>query len=353
MPLNVLKKDPLNAESSLVNLRSSVTSEDSFYVRTHFEVPEIKSSNWELKVELDGTIQRSFSYKELSTMHQHSLTAILECAGNGRKNFGTRAEGEIEWGDCAVGNATWTGVSVPDLMKTIGLGQREMAKVSEFLFIGKDGSQEKSAPLEDKTRFVRALPKDKALDQNTIIALKMNGRPLSKEHGFPARAIVPGWYAMASVKWLDRILLSTKKTPFQGHFNAVKYVYQWDKEGSLVTEPITRLLVKSLITFPREGDSLSLDKRITVTGKAWSGSGKIVEVEVDHGDGWKKTKLDDGNENFSWRTWKYGWTPERRGEAILRARATDEEGNVQPDVVDPNRYLYGYNGILKIQVNVI
>ena len=321
-------------------------------MRNHFEIPEIKPANWELKIELDGELQRSFTYKELSGMHQHAVTAILECAGNGRKNFGTSVEGEIEWGDCAVGNGSWNGVRLSDLIDDVGLTPRDLGKVREFLFTGKDGSQDSSLPMEDAARFVRALPKEKAMDENTLVALQMNGRPLSKERGFPARLLVPGWYAMASVKWLDRVAMSTKKTPFRGHFNGVKYVYETQKEGKWVTAPVTQLLVKSLITYPEEEDTVPSGRPIIVSGKAWSGFGKVVEVELDFGEGWMKTRLEDDRGSFGWRSWKYEWTPEKRGEIYLRARATDETGNVQPETVDSNRYLYGYNGIQKIRVDV-
>jgi DMSO/TMAO reductase YedYZ molybdopterin-dependent catalytic subunit len=352
MTLKVLTKEPMNCESSFTNLESDLTGEDLFYVRSHFAVPKIDLATWRLQIKLDGEVLKSISYTDLSVMRQHSLNAILECAGNGRKNFGRQVEGEIDWGDCAVGNASWRGVLIPDLIKAVHPDVRDFSKVKELLFIGADGSQETSTPLESKMRYVRALPKEKAMDGDTIVALSMNGRPLSKEHGFPARTIVPGWYAMASVKWLNRIVLSTQKSDFQGHFNRVKYIYVTEKNGRSINEPVVQLRVKSLITRPEEGDTIPLEKPIMISGKAWSGFGKVVKVELDFGLGWKKAVLENNSERFGWQTWKYEWIPEKKGQTVLKVRATDETGNVQPEVGQLNKYLYGYNGIHTIHVNV-
>ncbi len=352
MSLKVLKEEPLNCESSFTNLKSDLTGEDQFYVRDHFEIPRIDLATWRLKIELDGEVLKSLSYPDLSAMHQHSLNATLECAGNGRKNFGRRVEGEIEWGDCAVGTASWTGVSLPDLIDAVNPDRGDIAKVRELLFFGADGSSESSTPLESKMQFVRALPKKKAMDGDTMVALRMNGHPLSKEHGFPARAIVPGWYAMASVKWLHRIILFTKVSNFRGHFNGVKYVYETEKEGKWVTQPVTQLRVKSLIIYPQEGDTIPLEKPTMISGKAWSGFGKIVKVELNLGSGWKKAVMVNESERFAWQTWRYEWLPEKKGQIVLKVRATDEAGNVQPESGELNKYLYGYNGMHKIHVNV-
>jgi len=351
-PLNVLKNSPLNGEALLSNLQSDLTSEPAFYVRNHFDTPTIELASWRLQLELDGKIRKSFSYSELSSMPKHTVPATLECAGNGRKNFGQQVEGEIDWGDCAVGTASWSGVSIMDLVRAANLHRDDLDKIRELLFVGADGSSEDSVSLESKLRFVRSLPVGKAMDRDTIIALEMNGHPLTRNHGFPARVIVPGWYAMASVKWLSRVILSTNKTNFHGHFNATKYVYEFDLSSKTLKEPITELKVKSLITFPEDGQTIPFGKKIEILGKAWSGFGKIVRVEVDTG-GWKNALVQDDNGEYAWKTWRLVWTPEKRGRVTLKVRAMDNKGNAQPESAQRNRYLYGYNAIQKIHVNVV
>jgi DMSO/TMAO reductase YedYZ molybdopterin-dependent catalytic subunit len=287
-------------------------------------------------------------------MPPHKVAVTLECAGNGRKHFGRKVDGEVEWGDGAVGTASWSGVSVAQIISAANLDPLELEKTRELLFVGADGPQDNfSAPLESKSKFVRALPMDKALDRDTIVALQMNGRPLPKDHGAPARLIVPGWYGMASVKWLSRIIFSSKMASFEGHYQGVKYVYETEHFGKPVKEPVTQLRVKSLITFPKNEASISLGQPVTVTGKAWSGFGRISRIEVDFGTGWKTAELEKNESPYAWNEWTLLWTPERKGPVTLRVRATDEKGNIQPESPENNRYLYGYNAIQEIHIAVI
>ena len=230
--LNVLQKSPPNCEAVPQNLQSELTQEDAFYIRNHFPSPKIDVSIWKLDLILDGFEKKAFSYEDLLSMPQKTVVVTLECAGNGRKNFGTKVEGETEWGDFAVSTAEWRGVSVADLLKASDFTDNELSQVKELIFIGADGNTDESFPLENKSKYVRSLPILKAMDSDTIVALEMNGRTLPVDHGFPARVVVPGWYAMASVKWLKKISLSTSASEFQGYFNWTKYVYVTEENGS-------------------------------------------------------------------------------------------------------------------------
>src|SRR5579872_4729737 len=214
----------LNYETPLEALAQEITDNHVFYKRNHFPSPEISSADWNLKIEL-GSVKASFSLDELRSFQQRSVSAVLECAGNMRTNFGFKVEGEFEWGNGAVASAIWTGVPLNFLITKSGFNWSELSEITEVIFVGSDGATQIEVPIESRKKYARSLPHEKALDQDTIVALGMNGQALPKDHGFPARLIVPGWYAMASVKWLDRIILSKSAEEFQGYFNKTKYVY--------------------------------------------------------------------------------------------------------------------------------
>jgi DMSO/TMAO reductase YedYZ molybdopterin-dependent catalytic subunit len=352
-PLNVVQKSPPNCESVPQHLQSELTPVDAFYIRNHFPSPKIDASHWKLDLVLDGFEKKVFSYEDLLSLPQKTVVATLECAGNGRRHFNTKVEGEIEWGDLAVSTAEWRGVSVADLVKSSSLTNDELDRVTEFIFIGADGNQNESIPLENKSKFVRSLPLQKAIDEDTIVALEMNGRPLPIDHGFPARVVVPGWYAMASVKWLKKILLSTYASEFQGYFNSTKYVYVTEENGSSKKDPITNLRVKSLIIYPEDGGSIPLGNGIVINGKAWSGFAKVSKVELDYGEGWYPVVLEKNESgSYSWISWQFQLVPKKKGSMTLRVRATDENGNMQPDLPQFNKYLYGYNAIQEIRISV-
>ncbi len=202
-------------------------------------------------------------------MRQRTVTATLECAGNGRSGFSRVASGEVPWGNGAVGTARWSGVPLRELFANCGMTELGTQVVAEGEDIGLVHGQ--PSPI----RFVRTLPFEKALEEDTILALKMNSKPLQVEHGFPARLIVPGWYGMASVKWVRaiRVLPGAALNTF---FNSVKYVY----DSQLGQGPVTEMRVKSLVTSPQEGDRVRVGQRVSISGKAWSGSGSIERVEV-------------------------------------------------------------------------
>jgi sulfite dehydrogenase len=133
----------------------------------------------------------------------------------------------------------------------------------------------------------------------------------------------------------------------------VKYVYFYDREGRQAREPVGEVRVKSIITHPLDGDAVRLGRTVTISGKAWSGGGKISSVEVDHGNGWERATIDRAaGGGFAWVTWRKRWVPDRRGEAKIAARATDESGNMQPLEPLENRFQYGYNAAQRIRVKV-
>ncbi len=337
-------------ETPLQDLQPMITPSESFFIRSHFPTPKINTRDWMLCIEADKAVFK-LSLKDLQKMPQETITATLECAGNGRNGFPKRAEGEILWGDGAVGNAAWTGVPLRYIL-------REKCKLSSasgsldcktIFFEGSDIYKSLGRSGKSPRRFVRYLGIKKALDKGTIIALRMNGRPLPKEHGFPARLIVPGWYAMASVKWLSKITLSEESHP-RSFFNDSRYVYKSKGPSS----PVTDMRVKSLITNPLCGQRLARGETTTVSGKAWSGSGCVVRVELRIDGRCFDAEISKRtiSTKYAWIAWRKDWTPKKSGDVAISVRATDSGGNDQPDLPFGNVFQYGYNAPNKIIVKV-
>jgi DMSO/TMAO reductase YedYZ molybdopterin-dependent catalytic subunit len=331
---------PFNIETPLSELNSEFTPNQSFFVRTHFPIPVVDAESWQLTVE--GEVDRTLhlSYKVLSGMPRRTVAATLECAGNGRMGFKDVAPAELAWGNGAVSTAVWAGFPLRDLLEKAGISRDANQVVVE----GEDAGPE---PGSEKTiYFVRSLPLEKALDSDTIIALTMNGKTLTTAHGFPARLIVPCWYAMASVKWVKRVRVLSGE-PFKAYFDT-KYVYAME-QGVV---PVTEMRVKSLVTSPLNGAVAYTGKFVLITGKAWSGAGAIKRVDISVGDKWTEAQFDQPMGRYTWATWRISWTPMEVADVEISARATDMTGNSQ--LVEPmqNRYQYGYNALHTIGVHV-
>jgi DMSO/TMAO reductase YedYZ molybdopterin-dependent catalytic subunit len=216
----------------------------------------------------------------------------------------------------------------------------------QLVFTGADHG----TPTEKVRRFDRSLSVGRGEHQDVLVATAMNGAPLTDEHGAPARLVVPGWYGMAWVKWLDRI--EARATEFEGHFQTSKYTYRFERDGRPTVEPVRRVRVKSLLTSPAPGQRLVRGSRYRVTGKAWSGSAPVVKVEVDVGDGWRSARLTSGEGRYDWSTWEAEWVPRTAGPARIRSRATDACGEAQPAALFDNEYQYGCNSVQVVEVEV-
>jgi DMSO/TMAO reductase YedYZ molybdopterin-dependent catalytic subunit len=269
----------------------------------------------------------------------------LECSGNKRAYFRPKAFGE-QWRDGDVTQLAWKGVPLADLLTVAGTSSEAV----EVVFEGNDYGKEPD--MENPESFARSLPVSKALHPGTIIAYELNGEEIPFEHGYPLRLIVPQWYGMASVKWLKRISVIDHK--FEGHFQAVDYVYYPNKDNDEGKTPVTTINVSSIIQQPLNMQSLELGSHI-IDGMAWTGEGKIesVEVSFDEGKSWAKANIKEcGGEPYSCVMWYYSWNPEKRGEYTIMSRARDTEGRVQPMEAQWNRKGYGYNAVYVIKVKV-
>src|SRR5262249_34732044 len=157
-----------------------------------------------------------------------------------------------------------------------------------------------------------------------LIAYQMNGRDLPKDHGYPVRAIVPGHYGMACVKWLTGIRAVTE--PFQGYWQTSDYAY-WDyADGQPIRRPLGEMRIKSEITRPVVYERLAANQAYTITGASWAGETEIARVAVtmDGGVTWAEAEFLDPVRRYAWRRWKLDWiTPQKTGQYTLMARAED------------------------------
>jgi DMSO/TMAO reductase YedYZ molybdopterin-dependent catalytic subunit len=319
---------------------------ERFFTRSHFPIPPVDPRTWRLTLAGDMRWPGRFGLTELDRRPQRSVVAVLECAGNSRRRFGRVADGEVPWGDGAVSVAEWTGVPLREILRDAGVH----ASAREIVFEGADaGGGGVDRP---NVRFARSLPVDVALGSpDILIATAMNGAPLDPDHGAPARLLVPGWYGMASVKWLVRI--EAIDHPFSGPFQTERYVYRRSDLPGAPTTPVSRLRVKSLIVSPREAEQVPLGTPAVIRGRAWSGSEVVAQVDVDVGDGWQPARLAPGAAPHEWVAWSKVWTPRTLGPAEIAVRATDGAGYTQPDAPEPNDFQYGFNAIHRVRVDVV
>jgi DMSO/TMAO reductase YedYZ molybdopterin-dependent catalytic subunit len=183
-----------------------------------------------------------------------------------------------------------------------------------------------------------------------LLAYAMNGEPLPIQHGYPLRVIVPGWYAVTSVKWLTEIELIGH--PFSGHFQTGSYFYEWPRSGPVVREPVTFQRVRALITEPGAGEAVDRGD-LAIRGVAWSGAAPIARVEVRVGGAaWQEARLVGERKRHAWQWWELLTRIEGAGSITLRARATDLAGRTQPEESEWNRLGYGNNAIQEVLVHV-
>src|SRR3984957_9990918 len=319
-----------------------------FFVRNHMHEPgEVNAEDWRLSI--GGEVEKpvTFTLNDLAKLESHSVVNTLECAGNGRSLQRPQVPG-IQWGKGAVGTARFSGPRLRELLQRAGV----KSTGKHVMFRGLDEVPGKVPP------FIRSIPIEKALDPDTLIATHMNGSPLTKHHGFPGRALVPGWVGAASCKWLTEIKVLDSE--FVGNFMNPGYRLpnQPVKPGDTVkpedTHPVTALSVKSVIAGPSDGANLKAGK-VTVHGAAWAGEADIVKVEIsaDGGASWSPAKLAHDQSHYAWRLWSYDCKIGKAGEHTIQSRATDSQGHTQPatPVWNPSGYLYNAVDQVKIYVS--
>jgi DMSO/TMAO reductase YedYZ molybdopterin-dependent catalytic subunit len=336
----------VDLETPVEYFNTWLTPVPHFFVRNHMHEPaELNAEDWRLAV--GGEVEKpvTLNLTELSKSEMHAVVNTLECAGNGRSLHRPQVPG-VQWGKGAVSTARFSGPRLRDILQRAGV----KSTGKHVMFRGLDEVPGKVPP------FIRSIPIEKAMDSDTLIATHMNGAPLTKHHGFPVRALVPGWVGAASIKWLTEI--KVLETEFSGNFMSPGYRFpnQPVTPGDTVkpedTHPLTGLSVKSVISGPSDGSKVKAGT-VRVHGAAWAGEADIVKVEIstDGGAGWNAAKLGQEQSHYAWRLWSYEWKAKGGDYAIL-SRATDSQGRTQPAtaVWNPSGYLYNAPDQVKVHV---
>lgn len=335
----IVTSGPENSETPLEQVPSWVTPNRLFFVRNHFEPPVVNDARaWELTLEGLVTRPMRWTLAQLEAMPQHGVFATVECAGNGRSFLKEKAEG-VQWGAGAIGHAEWTGVRLRDLLEPAGI----KASATEIIFEGADRGEEGGKTMN----FSRSLPLAKALHPDTLIALRMNGEALEPNHGAPLRLFVPGWYGVASVKWL-RTMRVTDQT-YQGYFQTTKYsIIRGGRR-----QPLGPGSVKSEVLSPAAGAQVGAGT-VRIAGVAWAGEAGVsrVDVSTDGGRTWHAAHLTGIDQPYSWRQWEALWTVTAPGDYEIVTRAHSNRGETQPFEYDRDNLGYLINVVRPVRVRV-
>jgi len=349
--LILLTSRPPNLETPLHYFKELITPEDVLFVRWHvYPVPTSVDLNlWRLRVGGNTEKEILLSMEDIKKLEKVTYTAVIQCSGNGRSFFEPRVPGG-QWGNGAMGNCTWGGVRLRDVLNLAGIKPGSV----EVTFDGLDSVVMPSVP-----DYIKSLPIDKALEDDVILAYEINGKPLPVLNGFPLRLIVPGWYATYWVKSLTEIKVIDKA--YEGFWMKPAYRIPDNPCGCVPpgtspkkTVPINRMTTRSLILEPEEGTVIKTGRYTRISGIAFSGGYSIrdVIVSVDGGRTWHQAELGKDFGRYSWIQWSYVWRPEKPGVYAIMAKATNSIGESQPfeSLWNPSGYLW--NKIEKIEITV-
>lgn len=348
--LILLTSRPPQLETPFSYYKYLITPNEALFVRWHISnVPtSVDLDQWRLKVGGNTERELQLSMDDLKKLEPVIYTAVIQCSGNSRSFFEPRVAGG-QWKHGAMGNVTWTGARLKDILHAAVI----KAGSVDVSFDGLDGP-----PLPSVPDFIKSLPVDKALEEDIIVAYEMNGKPLTLLNGFPARLIVPGWFATYWVKSLSAITVLPK--PFEGFWMKSAYRIPDTPCGCVPpggkpekTIPIHRMDTRSFIVDPADGAVLKASRPINISGIAFSGGYGIrdVIVSTDGGRTWNETKLGKDLGKYSWIQWSYPWRP-KKGQYTLMVRATNSIGESQPFEGRWNPAGYLWNKIERIDVTV-
>lgn len=328
-----LSREPLNAETPLERQVGVITPAASHYVRDHFAIPAGPGH-----LSIEGAVRTPLQLElgDIRSLPPRSLVVTLECAGNGRAFLDPPVAGE-QWRTGAVGTAEWTGAS----LRTVLEMAEPLSNAVEVLCIGADTGTPAGAG--SRIAYERSLPIGEALHDDVLLAYAMNGSDLPPEHGAPLRLVVPGWYGMASVKWLARLRLLERR--FEGFFQTERYV--------VGDRPLRQMAARAVIAWPREGERLS-ERPFVARGYAWSGRGDLARVEVsaDGGSSWHDATLGEEIARYAWRQWHATIAPRASGQLILLARALTTAGTTQPLQQVRNERGYENNAVRPVRIEI-
>ena len=306
-------------------LTSWITPIEDLYEVKHYDYPKVDLTARDWKIDFTGYLKkpRAVSLSELKSRRKKTITATLECGGNGA---GTGFMG-------AIGNVRWTGTPLGPLLRELGLVNRS----KEVVFYGSDDKVEKIRDKDYPQNFARSLPIDHALQDHILLAWEMNGEPLNQMHGAPLRLVVPGWFGIAWVKWLKRVDVLDRR--FMGKWMAREYVTIRGEElengwTNWRETSVCSIDVKSIVARAVK----RADGSFRISGAAWSDGTPLSKVEIKIDDGaWETVQLlrKPAGERYTWTLWQHDWPKPSAGEHTLVSRACDADGRVQPGPEDP------------------
>jgi DMSO/TMAO reductase YedYZ molybdopterin-dependent catalytic subunit len=301
-------------------LDSWITPNQKFFRVVHYNKPlgpAIDEKDWRL--EITGLVKRpmTFTLSQLKARPRQEVIFTLECSGNRPQLF-----------HGAIGNAKWAGTPLAPILQEAGL----LDKGIEVVFFGSDEDEEEVRELKVKQNFARSMALAGAMNPSNLLCYEMNGEPLPQANGFPLRLIAPGWYGIASIKWLKRI--EVRDTRYMGRFMAREYVTlreeQRDGESVWMETSVGRILLKSV-----PAKVTRKDGQYRIVGAAWGAPIQRVEVQIDGGP-WVPATIDRSEEaEFAWKIWSLEWEKPAPGEHSIVSRAIDTAGNIQPAMDDP------------------
>ncbi|MBX3226074.1 MAG: sulfite oxidase [Labilithrix sp.] len=330
--LHQLGADPQNLSTPQHLFTQLTIPTRSFFVRSHFGPPALDRDR---ALAIEGLVTSKLSLKvaDLEALPKVTVTAVLQCSGNGRSFHAPRVPG-LQWDHGAMGQATFTGVRLKDLLEKAGL-DAALKKGAHVHLRGADAAPKPSVPA-----FVRSIPIERALDPGTLVAYAMNGEPLTLEHGAPMRLVVPGWAGDHWVKWLTRI--AVEKTEAPGFFMQTAYKMPIEPVEPGAAVPPEKM--RTATTFPVKS-IIGAAKDHAIAGVAFSGEAPIAKVEVslDGGKTWKPATLEGEAGAGRWQVFRFTVPATMTGTLTAHARATDAKGNVQPEKAQWNPSGYFWN----------
>jgi DMSO/TMAO reductase YedYZ molybdopterin-dependent catalytic subunit len=347
-PLILLTDRPVQLETPRQYFCTAFTPNDAFYVRWHLaDIPNaVDLKTWRLRIE--GNVKKPAALSFSDLLHNFkpiSVAATNQCSGNSRSRLQPRVPG-AQWGNGAMGNALWTGIPLRELLELAGVKDGSLQVQFQGLETGPGPSGLPS------NLFLKSLDLTNTVLDDCLVAYLMNGEPLPMLNGFPARLIVPGYFATYWTKCLTWIRVLDKpdenfwmKTGYRvpdtprGNTSPEEF-----KAGTVKTVPIGRFPVRSFLGSPDGGSKIPVGMPLTLRGIAFSGFGRVARVEVSEDDGknWLPAKLGEDYGPYCFRAWETYWTPKSTGHYSVAVRATDDKNNTQPDepVWNPGGYLW-------------
>src|SRR5215467_13637900 len=345
-PLIKLSYRPPNYETPIEYFRTAITPTDAFFVRYHLSViPEVNANTWKVSVGGEGANgQAEINLADLRAMPAVEVAAVCQCSGNRRGLFEPHVPG-VEWGYGAMGCAKWKGARLKDVLDRVGLKKEAL----EIVYSGTDRGAVDKTP-----DFVKSLPVWKAIENTTLVAYEMNGKPLPHWNGFPARIVVPGWTATYWMKHVSKINVVTR--PFDGFWMKSGYriplgkfpvVAHFASQETAANTPITEMVVNSLLTSHANGATVKAGGKVTVSGIAWDAGYGIhaVEISTDGGGNWTAATLGQDLGRFAFRSFSHAVAMPTKGNYKIMARAANKIGQCQASALIANPAGYHHNVI--------